>query len=1324
MGKLLPALLALASVCAAKPEVLDRDWGRPLPLSRVRLICPDEQARQALSDGLSQAGCDVVVTEPRDAMAEGNLRWKPETSERTVLVVGGIHTNRAMLPLYSDYLAFGDAWYPGAGGFTIRTIAEPLGEGTAAVCLEASDDSGALAAAKRLLELIDRAGLSIAPTVEAHLSDECLKASRVAPQWGMRYVMTGDTACIPKAVEALRNAATPGSGWYPHGDYGIERWVREYGLIQDAPGVSAEDIRFFDQALLDTLIRSENDYWRARGGRSIGSRHQTMGTSCFTAALSLLRRRGAPSPEAQEMLDKWWGQCVEYWTNACATFHDDIEGLPSHHSPEPILDWALQFGFAEYLERQLPLAALRSYSMTDNLGYYGGAGTYEECRPGDVYKSVPRGWIMQVAAFFHPDAGFDWLCENTPDAYLQTWALGRNFVGMRRFVGAQATGRQPGELLGIRAVPLGPYRYARLSPDRATALATGGKYIPAPLERTFEKLCLRDSFDPNGQYLVFQGWQGSSADNLPPLDANCLIRFTDLGHVWLHANSEKSGKLPRTGVMCSDGFNEAPEPAGCDLQAVHNGAKVGLFASRLSDFVACDWTRNVVWRRGRYFVMIDLLRQTADAASSLICSFRTPQRARLSADGMTAREGTAFMQVRNADGARLSLSGGDELEGAAIPTILREGAVLDGGPGGVAAFRNLVFAADPEHPADLEIRPVGDQAAIMRGTVRGEEELALVAAALEGQSIEAGGIRSDARVLYVGLTDWAQAGGTGVSVGGQRLNGDEGASPDAVREALLDLWQSAQPAQFVQSGGQTSGQAKPAWSYDGFTTVPAAADAPVLTCAPAPEGNLASLLDGVVTRWATCKWPAQTDVTLDIDLREPVRIRRIDFQTGPLGRFNTIPDLSAYPAPKTVVAEFSETGFGRDIRARELTFTSDCTFEGLHKGSVFPTLRWSCADVGERARYLRLTFPAATWAPLAMNELSVRPDGDVGTRVVGMIARDVTGDGSADILAWSDRGELVALTIAGDELWRRTMGGYITAVECYPDLTHDGPRVLVTTREARLYCLDSAGAEVWKTDFLSSAKMNTDLPTAYSIGLIHDREGRPVIVTGNYNLASFVSPSGELLKYRRLPAAYQTLTLSRGGDFNGDGLEEILSSEVWGCLSLLSADMETVTPLRLPRGRGILLETLEPPTSERAKAVICTENGAGILDLKTLKYDWLHGVQPVSDCAVGDIDGDGRPEVALAKEDGYVIVYREDGALLRSVLVGEPVAAITLTTGRENAEGAQYILALPGRLGALDGSGAMRDFAPGDYVDLLWEADARMLIARGRRATVDAYRLP
>ena len=194
-------------------------------------------------------------------------------------------------------------------------------------------------------------------------------------------------------------------------------------------------------------------------------------------------------------------------------------------------------------------------------------------------------------------------------------------------------------------------------------------------------------------------------------------------------------------------------------------------------------------------------------------------------------------------------------------------------------------------------------------------------------------------------------------------------------------------------------------------------------------------------------------------------------------------------------------------------------------------------------------------------------------------------------------------------------------------------------------------------------------------------------------------------------------------DYDGDGKEDIVSTEVWGCLSVLDADLRRRAGARLPRGRGVLLEYWDVPKPGEVKALVCTENGLGLLDLTTLEYAWQHRISPINDCIIGDVDGDGGQELALAKHDGYVLVYNGSGELVRRLFVGEAVRALALV---KDTDGVPVLaLAVPGRILAIRHKHDARSvLAHGDFTLLRSANNGHTLLAFGQGAAVEAYSVP
>ncbi|UCH34864.1 MAG: hypothetical protein JSV65_00475, partial [Armatimonadota bacterium] len=653
---------------------------RETDLTDCVIVFPMDESRRASAAGLfawlTARGLRPEMIPASKALDETGLRIRPELRGRTLLLIGDINTNRAMLPLYAGFMDFTDDYHPGRSGHVVRTVVNPFGTGANAIVLGSSSSWAARTAVERFIEL---AGAGEGPCVpylcdieldaEAKEAlafigprdapaDEAEFAGRdpfdLATKQAWQYALTGARRCAVGARVGFLGMLENSERRFMVGDYTLEPLVRAWGMLCDSGVFSPQEVGEIDEGFLRTLIASQDEYWRATDGSGIGSRHQTMGTSAFLAAVRLLLRRGAPNAAARELLERWQRECRAYFDNAVTTFHDDIEGMPSYHSFQPVANYALEEGVAEYFgmrpggadaglgarrgpvtrtsslplrgegggERApLELAVRRALAATDNLGYYCGTGTYEEARPGAVKAGIMLGYPLAMAQCLNRDGRARWLLRHFQGTGVGTWGL-LSAYGARAFAAGPGAVRErrPDEWLGVLTVPLGRYRYDRLSHDRRSARERGKWYTTAPYERTFEKLCFRNRFDPAAQYLVLQGLQGLEADNVPPRDANSIIRYTDNGHVWLIANTDRQGNFYRNAVYVSDGTNAEPQPAACEAVAVADFGHVGMTATRLPDYSGGDWTRHIFWLKGKYFAVVDTVRLQRDGQFAVFCT--------------------------------------------------------------------------------------------------------------------------------------------------------------------------------------------------------------------------------------------------------------------------------------------------------------------------------------------------------------------------------------------------------------------------------------------------------------------------------------------------------------------------------------------------------------------------------------------------------------------------------------------------------------------------------------------------------------------------------
>lgn len=297
---------------------------------------------------------------------------------------------------------------------------------------------------------------------------------------------------------------------------------------------------------------------------------------------------------------------------------------------------------------------------------------------------------------------------------------------------------------------------------------------------------------------------------------------------------------------------------------------------------------------------------------------------------------------------------------------------------------------------------------------------------------------------------------------------------------------------------------------------------------------------------------------------------------------------------------------------------------------------------------------------------------------------DVNGDRRPEIVSATVDGTVTATSAAtGTVLWRQSLGRFaIHASPVLADLGGDGVAdVVIGGMDGRVYWLDGPTGR--------TVRVFSELPPLYCpVGVDcrpHgffatpvvadlDRDGRPEIVAASWDHSIYAwKPDGRLVFRTYLE---DTLWSSPSVvDIDGDGTREIV----------LGGDIWNGNPFRVPQGGllWVLRSNGSPypgyPRSFPGQVIWSTPavvdlNGDGALDIVagTGTHDpfgdgpesrrvyaitaqtgrslpgWpvqLDG-RAVDGPAVGDLDGDGRYDVSIASEGGYVYAFRGNGSRL------------------------------------------------------------------------------
>ncbi len=683
----------------------------------------------------AHAGVDLPIVDPE------SLAPLPDGRHRVLL--GNAMVNGSIMALYRRQYAFLDDWYPGGDGYAVRTVHNPENCGYNALLVGGSTLEGAANAVEALEGVLEETGGRLRYTnrsrSEVHetlLPEMTPEAFRewVAAMYrdnlsyypveqgtflGLTHHLTHDPGCARMFRDALfyyedlvRNRYD-GNWLFEHMLF-IYSWAWRLFLVWDLIEESdaftdAERLRITNVlwGLANYVARTR--YFKAETPPPLEIRqnHWTFaGLSGSFCAGYFESYYGITRFEKQVRFSKavfdgqansykpnddagggWWGYC---WL---APYHQVIYDLKRD-----------DFRFLE--NGQLRTIADYGIQVTDNLGVpvsFGDMWSYiEQGRYAVALKnktiSLELAMALCTAAWYYEDGSYLWALD---------WMGGAPYPGCYY---RALPKRAPDRLAGVTVAPFNRSLY-----EWVERHARGGANVP--IEEAFDKLVMRGGFDSDDEYLLLDGTSTFAHGHE---DGNSIGRLTWKGRMWL-ADLDYIWKRPRhhsSVVSICDGETVEMPPLVALTWAEASG-ETAFTRTVVPEYNGLDWTRDIFWVRGGFFLIADSLRLLKDTDYDLKCLWRTLGEVRQEDRELRVGQEGVYFRLLNADDSEKSLlteearvAGTDPYESYAFADgpirIFSQHKALHGRPGHVERYFNLMVAGSEAEIDAWRIERIGE----------------------------------------------------------------------------------------------------------------------------------------------------------------------------------------------------------------------------------------------------------------------------------------------------------------------------------------------------------------------------------------------------------------------------------------------------------------------------------------------------------------------------------------------------------------------------------------------------------------------------------------
>jgi outer membrane protein assembly factor BamB len=566
-------------------------------------------AAKELRRGLSASGPEAVT---------GIEQADP--AHRTVVCLGNMLNNPLLARLYWNQYTYVDALTPGAGNYLLHVVHDPYpwNGGQDVVVIGCSDPKGAVAGVQAFLKHLRDGSLPYLveggpqPLLSAEAAGK-IAAAQPNPTFSdftaavRGYLQTGCEAHAHQAVAVLdimaRLYAPGGPRSVVERSAEVLPWNEEttsfdiqcaWDAFEECPLLSDQQrlaaTNCFLKFTRDLVSRCSD--WASLGqDDTISWNHTTFPLLGIYGGARYFQRYYGLSDMPEKLAKA--RACFLAQARSWKPEEDSdsyVVLVPDHVATYCLAENELGYFTSGNLQRYADYLV----GICDNRGLASGFGdSGVSSSPSIPLQHLP------MALWWTGDGGYRWLMERyTNGAWKNPYEKGAKAV-------------QPDRFTGVNVFPLDPqvYDFHQKHPSY------NEKLVPSevPAQQAFDKVSFRESWDPDAQYLLLDGFGRGKHLHY---DTNAIIEFVEgserwlLDHDYLVRNTTEHAML----TVLRNGRADTLVPSMAGLAATCDLPGLGYADTFVEGYGGCDWRRQVLWNRGEYFLVTDTV--TAREAGS------------------------------------------------------------------------------------------------------------------------------------------------------------------------------------------------------------------------------------------------------------------------------------------------------------------------------------------------------------------------------------------------------------------------------------------------------------------------------------------------------------------------------------------------------------------------------------------------------------------------------------------------------------------------------------------------------------------------------------